>query len=179
MEVRVPRGHAAGLVAFFGGEGRDRASARASLVGDDLRIEAEGARFVLTLVKEVFVPKELDLSEDRAGDFFGKVVVNLFVTYGGTLRCRVKWDEPAYNESPEGSEVAVEAGRTDWKGDFSIGAWLPDGAVVPLAEGLLEISNPAEEEAPLPDEVQLKLEEARRHFAEYLRLKAAREEVKR
>jgi hypothetical protein len=183
-ELRIPRSHLPHLVAFFDGTpGGDRAGVRAVDDGAELCLEGEGGRLVLESRGAFYVGTEIDVSEDRAGDFFGRVVVNLFLTYGGTLRCRVRWDGQDLGASAEGTPVVVEAGKTDWDRELSRGAWLPPEVAAELELALFGGAVNAGEEAvaPLPDDVREKLEEARRHFATYLALKTAREteELKR
>lgn len=178
-ELQIPRSHLPHLLAFFDGTpGGDRAGVLATDDGKELCLEGEGGRLVLESRDAFYVGTEIDVSEDRAGNFFGRVVVNLFLTYGGTLRCRIRWDGQDLGESAEGTQVVVEAGKTDWNRELSRGAWLPPEAAAELELSLCGGGGSAGEEAvvaQLPDGVQEKLDEARRHYATYLALKTARE----
>ncbi len=176
MELALPSTHRQALLGFFdGSKGRDRAGTRALVQGDEIWLESEGGRVVLVERGSQLVLRELEIFEDRGGEFFGRVVVNLFVTYRGTLRCRLKWDAPGVGDASPPLEVEAAGGTSNWKGEFTRSAWLPEDALVPVEE---EEEYVEELTGELPDDVRAKLDEARRHFEEYKRLKGQREEAK-
>ncbi|MGI5861485.1 MAG: hypothetical protein ACOX6T_05440 [Myxococcales bacterium] len=163
MRLEVPGEDAREIVDWFdGSHGAERASAKAELAGRELRIEAQGGRMLLILRGDFFVPDEIEILDDRDALFFEQVVLALFVTYQGTLRCRVRWAGHRSGSVGGEQEVQVDQGRSDWPNPVAPGAWLVASAI-----------------AEVGAEVRGKLEEARRHYAEYQRLKGQREIGKR
>ncbi|HCF60425.1 MAG TPA: hypothetical protein DFS52_20800 [Myxococcales bacterium] len=163
MKLEVPGEDVRELVDWFdGSHGAERASAKAELAGRELRIEAQGGRVLLTLRGEAFVPEEIEILDDREALFFESVVLALFVTYQGTLRCRVRWAGHRHGSVGDEQEVQVDQGRSSWPNPVTPGAWL-------VASAISEVGA----------EIRGKLEEARRHYDEYLRLKEQRGMSKR
>jgi hypothetical protein len=157
MQLRIPKEHAEELVRYFDGRhSGERGCATATSGGRELALESGGGRLILALRGDSFVAEELEVFDDRGAEFFGRVVINLFVVYRGTLRCRLQWGNPMPAGSAP-SEVVVDAGRTTWMSPGPTGSWLrpPEPAI-----------DQSEIEAALA-----KIEEGARYFAEYLRLK--------
>lgn len=174
MQLRIPAAHRQALLDFFDGtRGRDCCGTRATEQGDELWLESEGGRIILSERGGTLRIRELEIFEDRGGEFFGRVVVNLLITYRGRLRCRLKWDvQGAAAKSPP-AEVEVSEGETNWQGDFNRGVWLPsDERAADEGEYVEEFTG------VLPEDVREKVEEARRHFEEYKRLKEQRATAK-
>ena len=164
MELEIPGEDVREIAGFFDGRhDGGRAGARASLCGRELKLEARGGRMQLTLRGEVFVPDEIEILDDRSAEFFEQVVLSLFATYRGRLRCRVRWAGQRPGSAAEEAEVEVEVDkrRCNWPAPVHPGAWL-------VASAISEVKA----------EVRAKLEEARRHYSEYLRLKGEREPAK-
>ncbi|MFN7131584.1 MAG: hypothetical protein ACK4N5_05840, partial [Myxococcales bacterium] len=127
MKLEIPSAHRQVLLGFFdGSRHRDRVSTRAVAEGDELRLENEGGRMLFVEKGNVLTLRELEIFEDRGGEFFGRVAVNLFVTYKGRLKCRLKWDAQGVADANPLIDVEVQDGKTNWKGEFNAGAWLPN-----------------------------------------------------
>jgi hypothetical protein len=169
LALRIPRDHVQDLAAHFdGGHEGERAAARAVVEGAELRFESRGGRLVLALENEAFVASELEIFDDRGGEFFRLVVLNLAIAYGGDLRCRLHWANPGSGLEADGAEVVIEAGRSNVKPSTQPAAWMARRPA------------PAPEIADaLAEEIAAKLEEARSHWAEYQRLKGQRESARR
>lgn len=169
LALRVPRDDAQDLAEYFDGlhEGA-RGAARAVVQGGELRLESRGGRLVLSLEGEAFVASELEIFDDRDGEFFQNVVLNLAVAYQGDLRCRLRWASPGKGIQAEGAEVVVDAGESNVRLASAPGAWMAQQAGASPEAG-----------DALAEEVARKLEEARRHWAEYQRLKGQREMARR
>jgi hypothetical protein len=169
LALRVPRGDAQDLAEYFDGRHPgERGAARAVLQGGELRLESRGGRLVLWLEGNEFVAGELEIFDDREGEFFRGVVLNLAVAYRGDLRCRLRWSAAGKGLQAEGAEVVVEAGESNTPLAAPPGAWLAQPSEVSPEAG-----------DALAEEIARKLEEARRHWAEYQRLKGQREGVSR
>lgn len=170
MELAIPREHVEGLLDYFDGrhEG-DRGVAEAVLDGSELRFEARGGRLMLELRAELFHVRDLEIMDDREGEFFERVVVNLFRAYRGLLRCRVRWAQARSGVRDEWLDVVIERGRSTWPSGAAGGWLVPAPAEQPQEQEALSADN-----ADALEEVVAKLEEAERHFSEYLRLKSQR-----
>ncbi len=169
LVLRIPREHAKDLAAHFDGGHRDeRAAARAVVEGAELRFESRGGRLVLVLEGEEFVASELEIFDDRSGEFFRLVVINLAMAYRGDLRCRLHWANPGSGLETDGAEVVVEAGRSNVKPSVPPAAWM-----APRPTPTPEVAD------TLGEEIASKLAEARRHWDEYQRLKGQRESARR
>jgi hypothetical protein len=164
MVLHVPAEHLEGLIGYFDGmhEG-DRGAARAVFHGRELKLEGSGGHLVLARQENTFVARELELFDDRGATFFDQVVLSLFLAYMGRLHCRVRVVD-ASGAAARLVEVVVEDGRTNWKrADPATGAWLSPAG-----------SSGAEPAESFTEEILAKLEEAKRYFAEYVRLKGLR-----
>jgi hypothetical protein len=161
MDLEVPAEDAKDLVAWFDGRRDPNLPAKAEVSGSELKIEAQGGRILLSQRGDVFVPDEIEVLDDREARFFEQVILSLFLAYRGKLRCRIRWAGMRPGSAGEESSVSVEDGRSDWPHTVMAGAWLVASAV-------------SEADA----EVRTKLEEARRLFDEYKRLKGQRELAK-
>ncbi len=169
LALRVPREDAQAVAEYFDGlQAGERGAARGVAQGGELRLESRGGRLVLALEGEAFVATELEIFDDRDGEFFQRVVLNLVVAYQGDLRCRLSWASPGKGLQAEGAQVVVEAGECSAPLSSPAGRWM---AQLPGAS--------AEVSESLTDEIARKLEEARRHWAEYQRLKGQREAASR
>ncbi len=165
MSLRIPRSHISDLLGYFDGQGRnERGSARAHIVGRELYFESCGGRLALLLENDVFVVSDLEIFDDRSGDFFEKVVLNLFVFYGGNLRCITEWS-PSRVANERCREITVQKGCCSWKMSriSETGGWLNFSS-----KYRNEDSEPSE---CLVEEILAKLDEAERCYAEYVRLR--------
>jgi len=171
LELEIPREHAQDLAAYFDGrhEG-ERGAAQAQLEPHELRLEAEGGRLALVLEGRTWRARDLELMGDRNGEFFESVVVNLLRAYRGRLIGRVRWSASGAGQGAAWLDVRVEDGRSTWPSG-AVGKWMSGRPRQHLAEE-------AESASDSLEEVFAKLEEAERHFAEYLRLKQQRSVAK-
>jgi hypothetical protein len=158
MELEVPPEDAEELLGFFDGSRQGgRVGAKAERFGRELKIESCAGRMLLTQRGSALVPDEIEVLDDREGEFLENVVLALFATYRGKLRLRIRWAGARPGSSAEEQEVEVEDGRSNWPTRVPKGPWLATAAA-----------------SEASGEVRQKLEEARRHFEEYLRLKGER-----
>lgn len=158
MELEVPLEDSKELLRFFDGSHEGgRAGAKAEQFGRELKIESRSGRILLTQRGEALVPDEIEVLDDRDAEFLEHVVLSLFATYRGKLRLRIRWAGARPGSSAEEQEIEVEDGKSTWPTRVPKGAWLAAAAASEVA-----------------GEVKEKLDEARRHFEEYLRLKGER-----
>lgn len=156
MSLFIPAGEEASLLDFFDGSDRaGGANAKATRFGPLLKIEAVGGKIVLRAKGHGFEVEELRLFDDRDGIFFDEIVASLFVTYRGVLRCCLRWSGSRVGHWEE--ELCIEKGRCTPSRDLTPGRWLCAAA-----------------QEPSDEEISGKLEEARRLFGEYQRIKASR-----
>ena len=156
MRLVIPAGEEDALLNFFDGSGRaGSASARATRQGSRLKIEAVGGRIVLGTGARGFQVEELRIFDDREGVFFDEIVAPLFVAYQGLLCCTLRWSGARVGHWEE--ELCIERGRCTPSRDITPGRWLCAAAQEASEEEILG-----------------KLEEARRLFGEYQRLKTSR-----
>lgn len=168
LDLAIPREHLQALVDYFDGRhDGERAVAEAISRGGELCFESRGGRLILELAGDAYRARDLDLIDDREGEFFEKVVVNLFRAYRGELRCRLRWAEARSGQREEWLDVVVERGHSTWPSGTA-GAWLPRRPALPAPEPEPDAG------AVALEEIAAKLEEAERYFAEYLRLKSQR-----
>ncbi|MDR0965971.1 MAG: hypothetical protein LBM75_05655 [Myxococcales bacterium] len=157
MRLVIPERDEEALLNFFDGSDRaGGASAKATRQGPCLKIEAVGGKLVLRANGRGFEAEELRIFDDRSGVFFDEVVVALFVTYRGALRCSLRWSGARASQWEE--TLCVEAGRcTPNRDGVTPGRWLS-----------------AMSQEPSDEEINDRLEEGRRLFDEYQRIKSAR-----
>lgn len=164
LDLAIPREHVTALVDYFDGQKEgERGVAQAVMRGNELSFEARGGRMTLKLEGAAFRAWDLELLDDREGEFFEQVVVNLFRAYRGNLRCRLRWGQARAGAQGEWLNVVVEGGRSSWPSGAT-GGWLPRPQ--PAAAD--------QDGAEALEEILAKLEEAERYFSEYLRLKNQR-----
>ena len=163
-----------------GGEHPSRSGSIAVTAGECLlRFRPQAARAVLT---------EVRIQSDEGGLFFQRVLGPLMVAHGGSLHARLAWDVPERNSHGDFAEVLIQKGQTTYPGLLLMknvmaphAAALADDGTSPF-EGDAPTAEGAPEE-PLPEslvrelraeqaEIDRLLEEGRRFFAEYQRLKA-------
>lgn len=174
MELHIPREHVEGLVAWFDGQhDGERGAATASASGQELRFEGRGGRLTLRLSGTSYAARDLEVADDREGEFLETVVVNLFRAYRGTLGCRVRWGAKPGARPGDWLEVRVERGRSSWPSG-PVGRWLAGPGEAEAEEG----GEQSPESVEALEEILAKLEEAERHFSEYLRLKQQRSVAK-
>ncbi|MGC4113860.1 MAG: hypothetical protein QM765_04235 [Myxococcales bacterium] len=171
LDLEIPRDHASALVAYFDGRhDGERGAGTARATAGELIVESGGGRLVFELDEDhQFHARDLELSGDPDGRFFEMVVVNLFRAYRGTLLGRVRWSKrggqaPAQPQADAWLQVKVRDGHSTWPSGPA-GKWLARPTPVPAE---------SEESLDAIEEIVNKLEEAERHFAEYLRLKQQR-----
>lgn len=110
---------------------------------------------------------EVTVLEDERGLFFQRVLGPLVVRHRGDLHVRLLWNVAERNSHGDFAEVRILQGITTYPGLSTLRNMLIGTKNLPMASADAALT-------PEEQEVDQLLEEARRHYEEYLRLKSAR-----
>jgi hypothetical protein len=140
--------------------------------GRRIQVSAASCRLAFVARDGLARLTEVELSNDERGLFFQRVLGPLVVQHQGDLHVKLVWNVAERNSHGDFAEVRIQRGVTTYPGLSHLknvveGKGAEEGAVEPVTLDPLE-TQPAVEE----DEIDRLLEEGRKYFEEYQRLKS-------